>query len=68
MNRFGWLVLGAAALLLAGCVNSTTTGPKKSEPNEKEAAEKYYQLGARYYRNGNYELAKQRLERALETQ
>ncbi|MGH8222922.1 MAG: type IV pilus biogenesis/stability protein PilW, partial [Woeseiaceae bacterium] len=55
-----------AALLLAGCVTSTTTGPKRSEPNDREAAEQYYQLGARYYRNGNYELARERLERSLE--
>jgi type IV pilus assembly protein PilF len=51
---------------LAGCITSTTTGPKKPETNVAEAAERYYQLGARYYRNGNYELARERLERALE--
>lgn len=52
-------------LPLAGCV-STTTGPAKSEPDEAQAAQQYYQLGARYYRAGNYELAKDRLTRALE--
>lgn len=50
---------------LAGCV-STTTGPTPAEPDEAEAAEQYYQLGARYYRAGNYELARDRLTRALE--
>ena len=47
-------------LALAGCV-STTTGPQRAEPNDKEAAELNYQLGARYYRNGNFELARDRL-------
>jgi type IV pilus assembly protein PilF len=56
----------AVSALLAGCITSTTTGPKKPETNVAEAAERYYQLGARYYRNGNYELAQERLERALE--
>jgi type IV pilus assembly protein PilF len=62
----GLIFLGAMTLLLAGCISSTTTGPKISKPNDAEAAEKYYQLGARYYRNGNYELARARLERALQ--
>jgi type IV pilus assembly protein PilF len=61
-----WLVYAAASAVLAGCITSTTTGPKKSEPNDAEAAERYYQLGARYYRNGNYDLAQKRLERSLE--
>lgn len=61
-----WIVLLAVSVALAGCITSTTTGPKKPETNVAEAAERYYQLGARYYRNGNYELARQRLERALE--
>ena len=44
------------AVLLAGlfgCV-STTTGPTPAEPDEAEAAEQYYQLGARYYRAGRW--------------
>jgi type IV pilus assembly protein PilF len=52
-------------LFLAGCV-STTSGPPQSEPNEHEAADLLYQLGARYYRNGEYELARQRLEASIE--
>jgi type IV pilus assembly protein PilF len=47
-------------LLANGCV-STTTGPKKTEANLEEAAELNYQLGARYYRNGQYEIARDRL-------
>lgn len=54
-----------ALALLAGCV-STTTGPARSEPDNAQAAEQYYQLGARYFNAGNYELARDRLERALE--
>lgn len=53
------------ALLLGGCV-STTSGPPKSQPNNAEAADLLYQLGARYYRNGQYELARDRLEMSLE--
>ncbi len=64
--KAGWMVAVTVSAVLAGCITSTTTGPKKPETNVAEAAEKYYQLGARYYRNGSYELARQRLERALE--
>lgn len=54
------------ALLNAGCISSTTTGATKTEVNDDDAAQQYYQLGARYYRNGSYDLARERLERALE--
>ena len=49
---------------LAGCV-STQTVSRGAEPNE-DAADTNYQLGAQYYRNGSYELARDRLERAIE--
>lgn len=65
-TKAGWIITVAVSVFLAGCITSTTTGPKKPETNVAEAAERYYQLGARYYRNGNYELARERLERALE--
>jgi len=55
----------AGALLLSGCI-STTTGPAKSEANTAEAADLNYQLGARYYRNGQYELARDRLLYSIE--
>ena len=54
-----------AALVLGGCI-STTSGPPKSEPDQAEAADLLYQLGARYYRNGQYELARDRLLMAIE--
>lgn len=58
-------VLMAVALLAAGCV-STTTGDVQSEVSDEDAASRYYELGVRYYRNGKYGLARDRLERALE--
>lgn len=62
--RFGALLL--ALTLLAGCV-STTTGAVRQEPaSSEEAAQQYYQLGARYFRNGSFELARERLLRAIE--
>ena len=54
----------AAVLLAAGCV-STTSGPPKSDPDDDSAADLNYQLGARYYRNGEYDLARDRLLLAL---
>jgi type IV pilus assembly protein PilF len=52
----------AACLLLAGCVSTTTTtGDMPPEANEDNAADLNYQLGARYYKNGNYDLARDRL-------
>lgn len=55
----------AASICLSGCV-STTTGPAKPDADVADAAELNYQLGARYYKNGNYELARDRLLYSLE--
>ncbi|MEM9208355.1 MAG: type IV pilus biogenesis/stability protein PilW [Pseudomonadota bacterium] len=55
----------AIVVLLNACI-STTTGRARSQPDEAGAAEQFYQLGARYYRAGNFEFARDRLERALE--
>jgi len=52
-------------LLLAGCI-STTTGTTPPEADEADAAELNYQLGARYYNNGKYDLAKDRLLLSIE--
>lgn len=54
-----WL-LAAVSLCMAGCISSTT-GPKGPDANEGDAAELNYQLGARYYKNGNFEIARDRL-------
>jgi type IV pilus assembly protein PilF len=50
---------------LSACV-STTTGTPAPEANEADAAELNYQLGARYYQNGSYSLARDRLMLAIE--
>ena len=55
----------AAMLVITGCV-STTTGPPEKKADQADAAELNYQLGARYYRKGEYDIARDRLERALE--
>lgn len=60
------LVVVSASLITAGCVTSTTTGTIPSESNDANAADLNYQLGARYYRNGNYELARDRLLLSIE--
>jgi type IV pilus assembly protein PilF len=52
--------LTLCCVLLTGCI-STTTGTAPREANNSEAAELNYQLGARYYQNGQYELARDRL-------
>lgn len=59
-------VVFAFAGLQSACI-STTTGKTRAEPaSNEDAAKQYYQLGARYFRNGTYELARDRLQRALE--
>jgi len=52
-------------LIVSGCV-STTSGTPAPEADEEDAAELNYQLGARYYQNQNYELARDRLKLAIE--
>ncbi len=69
MNRAIKNRLVAAALLLglaflAGCVSDGPTTRRTTIT--EDAADQNYQLGARYYRNGSYELARDRLERAIE--
>lgn len=66
MNMSEKILFGlTVAMLAAGCV-STTTGPQRSEANTGDAAELNYQLGARYYRNGNYDIARDRLLYSIE--
>jgi type IV pilus assembly protein PilF len=58
--------LGIGLLIVfAGCI-STTSGVRPMESDDDNAAQQYFQLGARYFRNGNYELARERLHRAIE--
>ena len=64
MTRANVLVVTAIISVLYGCVSSTTQ--TRSYEEEEDAAEQNYQLGARYCRNGNYALARDRLLRASE--
>jgi len=57
----------AAGVLLMGCVTTTTTtGGAHPDADKGDAADLNYELGARYYRNGNYELARDRLLGSIE--
>lgn len=67
MNRSKLIIPAALSLFLIGACVSTTTG-SITEPvrNDEDAAELNYQLGARYYNAGNYDLARDRLLLAIE--
>lgn len=65
------LVVLCVFALIWGCVSTTTTtgstmGTEVVETDKARAAMEYYQLGAQYFHNGSYELARDRLKRALE--
>ena len=53
-------------VLMAGCMSSTTGSITEPKRDNKEAADLNYQLGARYYNNGSYGLARDRLLLAIE--
>jgi type IV pilus assembly protein PilF len=57
-------IMGAAMLAIASCIS--TTSNVAPEPDSGAAAQGYYQVGARYFHNGNYERARDRLKRAVE--
>lgn len=59
------MTVAACFTLLGGCI-STTTGRAPPEANDATAAELNYQLGARYYQSGKYELARDRLLLSIE--
>ena len=60
-------LVGVVGLLLAGCVQTTTvTSGVQPNADDADAAELNYQLGARYFRNGSYELARDRLLYSIE--
>lgn len=52
-------------LFLAGCISSTTGAPKPVADDD-EAATRNFELGARYYQNGQYELARDRLLQSID--
>ena len=60
-------VCGVLCLVLAGCVRTTTvTNAVNPDADKGDAAELNYQLGARYFKNGSYELARDRLLYSIE--
>jgi type IV pilus assembly protein PilF len=61
------VLIGLAAALLAGCITTNSEGGKPLKQDDpKEAAAKYnIQLGTAYLQQGNYSLAKEKLERSL---
>lgn len=63
-TRASILVLAVVSAIVCGCVSSTTQVRRYAV--DEDAADQNYQLGARYFRNGSYELARDRLLRAVE--
>ncbi len=64
MMRATLLILAAIVSILCGCISSTSSATH-FEPSD-DAAEQNYQLGAQYFRNGSYQLARDRLQRSIE--
>lgn len=60
-----WMLLAALALGVSGCV-STSTGPVQTEASAKQAAKYNVELGVAYMRQGNRDLAMQKLQRAID--
>ena len=65
MNRAIYLAALVILVNMAGCISTETLSSRDQGP-AADAGEQNYQLGAQYYRNGSYELARDRLERAVE--
>ncbi|MEO8063870.1 MAG: type IV pilus biogenesis/stability protein PilW [Pseudomonadota bacterium] len=65
--KYSYSIVVLAAALLVGCVTSNSEGGKPLKQDDpKEAAAKYnIQLGTAYLQQGNYPLAKEKLERSL---
>lgn len=64
MNRIAAVLLPLA--LLGACVTEYPKGEKPTEPNLREAARANTQLGIEYARQGNFDLALEKLRRALQ--
>ena len=64
MKTSGLLIV-SLAVLLAGCVNADGSKPLKQESADFTAAKYNIQLGTAYLQQGNYPVAKEKLERSL---
>jgi type IV pilus assembly protein PilF len=67
MSHSTRLIVGIVILALAGCISTTKDGskPLKQESQQVTASKYNIQLGTAYMQQGNYALAKDKLERAL---
>ena len=65
MRRAKLLILALVTSVLLGCISTETNSRRPPDTNEDAAAQLYH-LGAQYYRNGKFGLARDRLERATE--
>jgi type IV pilus assembly protein PilF len=65
MNRSIRILPLVALLALAGCVSSDGTKPLKQEDPKLAAAKLNIQLGTTYLQQGNFVLAREKLERSL---
>jgi type IV pilus assembly protein PilF len=62
MKNSSLIILSAICFfLMAGCVSTTTGSITEPKRNDEEAADLNYQLGARYYQQGSFNLALDRL-------
>ena len=68
MRGLNRLLAGLLCCMLAACVTSTKDGskPLKGEDPQDTAAKYNIQLGTAYLQQGNYSLAKEKLERSLQ--
>ncbi len=67
MNTHKLIVTAMLSLFFSSaCVSTTTGSVTEHQRDDDDAAELNYQLGARYYRAGNFELARDRLLGAIE--
>lgn len=66
--KTGKLIISSAIcfFLMAGCVSTVTGSITEPVRDDENAAQLNYQLGARYYRQGSYELARDRLQKTIE--
>ena len=58
--------MGGLAIGMAGCVSTTDGAIERPKPTSEDAAEALYSLGAQYYKNQEYDLARDRLKESLE--